>query len=169
MTERSSLVALVTGGARGQGAAHAEALARAGQGVVDEVTDRSDHLGLIAQRELILPEVRWGDMDPTRRQLMGRAQNANVRFEAMVEVESPAAALAPAARGVGDTIISLPLADKLGYLDRLHWVPLDPPLLETFAFITRQGADVSPAGKVLMRLMAARLAKLRATPPAYRR
>lgn len=114
----------------------------------------------LADRDLVLPEVRWGDMDPTRRQLVARAQNAAVRLEAVVEVESPAAALALAARDVGDTIISLPIAHQLGYTDRLHWVSLDPPLHETFAFITRQGARVSPAAAELMRLMAARLGEL---------
>lgn len=119
----------------------------------------------IAEVDLILPEVRWGDMDPTRRQLVARAQNAGVRLDPIVEVESPAAALALAARGVGDTIISLALAERLGFTEQLHWVSLDPPLLETFAFITRHGAGVSPATAVLMRLMAARLAELPVTEP----
>lgn len=114
----------------------------------------------MAGNDLILPEVRWGDMDPTRRQLTARAQHAGVRIEPMVEVESPAAALALAARGVGDTIISLPLAHKLGWTGKLRWASLDPPLLERFAFITRRGAHLSPATRVLMRLMASRLAQL---------
>lgn len=114
----------------------------------------------VAEAALILPEARWGDMDPTRRQLLARAQSAGVRLEPVVEVESPAAALALAARGVGDTVISLALAQRLGATDRLHWASLDPPLLETFAFITRRGGGVSPATAVLMRLMAARLAEL---------
>lgn len=115
---------------------------------------------MLAERELVLPEVRWGDTDPTRRQLVARMQVAGVRLDPVVEVESPAAALALCARGVGDTIISLPLAHKLGHLDRLHWVSLDPPLYETFAFITRQGGSLSPATNVLLRLVAARLARL---------
>lgn len=120
---------------------------------------------MLAERELVLPEVRWGDTDPTRRQLVARMQVAGVRLDPVVEVESPAAALALCARGVGDTIISLPLAHKLGHLDRLHWVSLDPPLYETFAFVTRQGGSLSPATNVLLRLVAARLARLpHATP-----
>lgn len=115
--------------------------------------------------DLILPEAGWGDMDPTRRQLVVRAQNAGVRLEPVVEVESPAAALALAARGVGDTIISLALARQLGFGEQLHWVSLDPPLHETFAFIMRRGANVSPAAAVLMRLMADRLAELPGAGP----
>lgn len=115
--------------------------------------------------DLILPEVGWGDMDPTRRQLVVRAQNAGVRMEPMVEVESPAAALALAARGVGDTIISLPLAHHLGFTERLHWASLEPPLLETFAFVARRGAQLSPATSIMMRMMAHRLAELPLSAP----
>jgi DNA-binding transcriptional LysR family regulator len=78
----------------------------------------------------------------------------------VVEVESPASALALAARGVGDTVISLPLARYLGYTGRLHWVSLDPPLHETFAFITRHAAHLSPATRVLMRLASRHLQQL---------
>lgn len=114
----------------------------------------------LAEVDLILPEVRWGNMDPTRRQLLARAQNVGVRLEPVIEVESPAVALSLAVRGIGDTIISLALAHQLGSTQQLSWTSLDPPLLETFAFITRQGAGVSPAAAVLMRLMADRLARL---------
>ena len=106
----------------------------------------------LAGSQLILPEARWGSADPTRRQLLERSQNAGVSIVPVVEVESPASALALAARGVGDTVISLPLAQYLGYTGRLHWVSLDPPLHETFAFITRHDAHLSPATRVLMRL-----------------
>ena len=106
----------------------------------------------LASSQLILPEARWGSADPTRRQLLERSQNDGVSLVPIVEVESPASALALAARGVGDTIISLPLARYLGYAGRLHWVSLDPPLYETFAFITRHDAHLSPATRVLMHL-----------------
>ena len=75
----------------------------------------------VAAAELILPEVRWGDMDPTRRQLLTRAQNAGVSIKPIVEVDSPAAALALAERGVGDTVITLPLAHALGWTKSLYW------------------------------------------------
>lgn len=114
----------------------------------------------LASSQLILPEARWGSADPTRRQLLERSQNAGVSLVPVVEVESPASALALAARGVGDTVISLPLAQHLGYTARLHWVSLDPPLHETFAFITRQHAHLSPATRVLMRLASRHLQHL---------
>jgi DNA-binding transcriptional LysR family regulator len=108
--------------------------------------------GGLAGASLILPEARWGSADPTRHQLLERMQKAGTTLAPVVEVESPASALALAARGVGDTIISLPLAQYLGYTDRLRWVSLDPPLHETFAFVTRRAAHVSPATRRLMQL-----------------
>jgi len=114
----------------------------------------------LAQAPLILPEARWGNADPTRRQLLERAQKAGVSLTPAVEVESPALALDLAARGVGDAVISLPLARSLGYLDRLHTVSLDPPLHETFAFVTRREAHLSPATRVLMELAVKHLARL---------
>jgi DNA-binding transcriptional LysR family regulator len=106
----------------------------------------------LANAPLILPEARWGGADPTRHQLLDRMQKAGTTLVPIVEVESPASALALAARGVGDTIISLPLTQYLGYTDRLHWASLDPPLQETFAFVTRRAAHLSPAPRVLMQL-----------------
>lgn len=117
----------------------------------------------LASSQLILPEARWGSADPTRRQLLERSQNAGVSLVPVVEVESPAAALALAARGVGDTVISLPLAQYLGYTGRLHWVsstlpcmrpspsspgPRRPPLpRDTGADATGQQAPAEPAAQ----------------------
>jgi DNA-binding transcriptional LysR family regulator len=106
----------------------------------------------LAEAELILPEARWGDMDPTRRQLLALTQNGGVAVRPIVEVESPALALALAERGVGDTVISLPLAHALRSTRTLRWNSLDPPLYETFAFITRRDANLSPATEVLIGL-----------------
>ena len=114
----------------------------------------------LARADLILPEVRWGDMDPTRRQLVALAQNAGVSLEPIVEVESPATALALAEQGVGDTIISLPLAHALGSTATLHWNSLEHPLRETFAFITRRGTTPSPATEIVMRLVRQLLGRL---------
>ncbi len=114
----------------------------------------------LAACDLVLPEVRWGDMDPTRRQLLGRAQDAGVALRPVVEVESPAIALQLAERGVGDTVISLALAQALGATDRLHWAPLDPPLYETFAFVTRRDAALSPATGILLGLARQLLSEL---------
>ena len=117
-------------------------------------------INALAEAELILPEVRWGDMDPTRRQLVTLAQNAGVAIRPVVEVESPAVALELAGRGVGDTLISLPLAHALGATTTLHWASLDPPLHETFAVISRRDAPLSPATAILVRLVRQLLSQL---------
>jgi DNA-binding transcriptional LysR family regulator len=114
----------------------------------------------VAAAQLVLPEVRWGDMDPTRRQLVTLAQNAGVSLRPVIEVESPAVALELAERGVADTIVSLALAEALGATTGLGWTSLDPPLLETFAFVTRRDATPSPATTILMNLAASVLAQL---------
>lgn len=114
----------------------------------------------VSNAKLILPETRWGDMDPTRRQLVALAQNAGVTLDPIVEVESPSVALELTRRGVGDTIISLALAQALGTTDTLHWTSLAPRLYETFAFITRRYANLSPASSVVIRLARELLAEL---------
>jgi LysR family transcriptional regulator, cyn operon transcriptional activator len=122
----------------------------------------------IAEAVLVLPEARWGDEDPTRRQLAERAQRAGVTIGPRIEVRHAGAALELAARGVGDTLVTRALIDALEYADRLASVPLDPPLHETFAFISRRNARTSPATRALMTLAEHHLAKLTApvpTPP----
>lgn len=108
----------------------------------------------LAQAPLVLPEARWGVTDPTRRQLADRAHLAGVALEPVVEVELPSAVLDLAARGVADAVVSRPLLVALGYADRLGCVPLDPPMHETFAFVTRRGTPVSPASAALIAIAA---------------
>ena len=114
----------------------------------------------VAEADLVLMEAHLGDTDPTRRQLVTRAQNAGVALRPVVEVESPSAALDLAARGVADTVVSLPLAHALGATRTLHWASLDPPLQETFAFVTRRDATLMPAAEVLIRLARELLTRL---------
>ena len=125
----------------------------------------SDRLGgpvtveRLAETRLVLPEARWGDDDPTRRQLAERAQPAGVTITPHIEVQHAGAALELAARGVADTLVTSVLLDALGYGDRLPGVPLDPPLHETFAFIRRRNARPSPATRALMALAEHHLAE----------
>ncbi|HET8949054.1 MAG TPA: LysR family transcriptional regulator [Solirubrobacteraceae bacterium] len=112
--------------------------------------DRSMTIERLAEATLVLPEARWGDEDPTRRQLAERAQRAGVTLSPRIEVQHANAALELAARGVADTIVTRALLDALGYQDRLAAVPLDPPLHEVFAFVRRRNARLSPATRALM-------------------
>ena len=68
---------------------------------------------------LVLPEARWGEQDPTRRQLAERAQRAGVTLQPRIEVQHAGAALELAARGLGDTLVTGALLDVLGYRERL--------------------------------------------------
>jgi DNA-binding transcriptional LysR family regulator len=116
----------------------------------------------LAEAVLVLPEARWGDEDPTRRQLAERAQRAGVTIRPRIEVQHANAALQLAARGLGDTLVTRALIDALGY--ELATAPLDPPLHETFAFIQRRNARLSPATRALMTLAEQHLTRLACTP-----
>jgi DNA-binding transcriptional LysR family regulator len=114
----------------------------------------------LAGAVLVLPEARWGDEDPTRRQLAERAQRAGVTVKPRIEVQHANAALELAARGVADTLVTRALLDALPYGDRLAAIALEPPLSETFAFIRRRNSRISPATRALMTLAEQRLARL---------
>jgi DNA-binding transcriptional LysR family regulator len=106
----------------------------------------------IAAAPLILYDARWGAVDPMRRQLNERAQRAGVGFEPQAEVEYITAALDLAARRLGDTVASPSVLVTRGFSRSLGSVSLDPPLFETFAFVMRRGAHISPATRAFMEL-----------------
>jgi DNA-binding transcriptional LysR family regulator len=114
----------------------------------------------LAATALVLPEARWGDDDPTRRQLAARAQRTGVTLNPHIEVQHVTASLELAARGIADTLVTRALVDALGYREHLVCTPLDPPLHEVFAFIHRRNARLSPATRALMTLAEHRLAEL---------
>ncbi len=93
--------------------------------------DASSGIGTIeqlAQTVLVLPEARWGDQDPTRRQLAERAQRVGISISPRLEVQHAIAALELASRGLGDTVVTRALVEALGYGNRVTTTPLDPPL-----------------------------------------
>jgi LysR family transcriptional regulator, cyn operon transcriptional activator len=111
----------------------------------------------IAAAPLILYDARWGAVDPMRRQLNDRAQRAGVRIDPQIEVEYLTAALDLAARRLGDTIAAPSVLVTRGFSRRLASVSLDPPLYDTYAFVTRRSAHLSPATRALMELAERRL------------
>jgi DNA-binding transcriptional LysR family regulator len=114
----------------------------------------------LAEAPLILYDARFGRDDPTRRQLAERAQRAGVTIEPVIEVEYVAAALDLALRGLGDTVGTRRVALGRGTSRRLHTVGFDPPVIDTFAFITRRNAHLSPATRAFMQLAAKRMEAL---------
>lgn len=115
----------------------------------------------LAAGPLILYDVRWGSEDPTRRALLERAQRAGVRIEPEIEVEEQRSALDLAARGLGDTVVSQRFALRRGGIPAaLHAAPFADPIYETFAFIARRDAQLSPATRELIALAEQQLAAL---------
>ena len=111
----------------------------------------------LAAAPLILYDARWGAVDPMRRQLDERAQRAGVRIEPQIEVEYMTAALDLAARKLGDTVAAPSVLVTRGFSRSLGSVSLDPPLYDTYAFVTRRNAHLSPATRALLRLAERRL------------
>jgi DNA-binding transcriptional LysR family regulator len=101
---------------------------------------------------LILYDARYGWSDPTRSQLYEAAQRRGLRIEPVVEVEHLIAALTLVSRGVGGTIVDEIVTLAEHYPKGLHEVAFADPLHNTFAFITRNGAQLSPATREVVSL-----------------
>jgi DNA-binding transcriptional LysR family regulator len=104
----------------------------------------------LAELPLILYDARWGSDDPTRRQVTERAQAAGVRLNVTIEVEAPEIAFDLAARGFGHTIVPRTIVHSRRFPAALRGVEFKPPLFDTFALITRRGAHVSPAARMVL-------------------
>ncbi|MDP9347372.1 MAG: LysR family transcriptional regulator [Actinomycetota bacterium] len=116
----------------------------------------------LARAPLILPDASFRVEDPTRRQLADLAQREGVSIEPQIDVEDVEAALDLAARGLGDTLASRGILTALGRRvpKRLGWVPFADPLWDTFAFVSRTGAVLSPASREFLGLARERLTAL---------
>lgn len=130
-----------------------------------QVTARPVSITDLMARPLVLSEVGWGSVDPTRRQLNERAQLQFLQLRPDIEVETGAAALAIAASGVAGAIASVPVAQALGYTRSLNQASLDPPLIETFAIVTRDPASVSPATRAMIDLVSQHMRMLHVELP----
>jgi DNA-binding transcriptional LysR family regulator len=124
-----------------------------------ERTRRPVPIEALAEVPLIVYDARWGWDDPTRRQLMDRAQRAGVALEPAIEIEDTDAAVQIAARGLGDTFVASAVTRGERFpADRLHTAPFDPPMHDTLAIVTRRGGSVSPATRELLALAEERMA-----------
>jgi DNA-binding transcriptional LysR family regulator len=121
-------------------------------------TRRRMSIKRLAEAPLILYDARWGDADPTRRQLAERAQRAGVHLEPTIEVEDVEVALDLAARGLGDTIVDSTIASGPRFPDALSTVSFADPLYDTFAFISRRGAPLSAGVRAVMEAVRERVA-----------
>ena len=128
----------------------------------------------LASAPLILPDASWATEDPTRRQLTELAQRVGVSIQPEIDVEDVEVAIELCTRGLGDTIIARGMLLALGrrLSKKLGWVPFEEPIYDTFAFIARTDAPLSPASREFLSLARERLtalAKVLRTDPPRRR
>ncbi len=116
----------------------------------------------LASAPLILSEASWGAEDPTRRHFADLAQKAGTALEPQVDVEDIETAIELAARGVGDALVPRGSLLRLGrrLSRRLGWIPFADPVHDTFAFVWRRGAHLSPATRAFLDLTEQRLGAL---------
>lgn len=123
----------------------------------------------IADRPIILSESSWSKTDPLRKSLLERTQRTGEHLEPIIEVEFQTHALSLAAEGLGDTFVSYHVGRSVIEGRGLNWAPLDPPLLEHYAFITKRNGAISPATAEFMRIahrLMQRLSTVSSLPPA---
>jgi DNA-binding transcriptional LysR family regulator len=113
----------------------------------------------LAAAPLILYDAHYGWSDPTRRQLLERAQRAGVHLEPVIEIEDMDAALELTVSGLGDTIAPKAALGHRPSFRKLGRASFAEPLYDDFAFITRRGAPVSPAARAFLELAERRLAE----------
>jgi DNA-binding transcriptional LysR family regulator len=76
----------------------------------------------------------------------------------VIEVESMEAAVALAARGLGDTVVPRAAFGRR-HARTLHAASFAEPLYDTFAFIARHGAPLSPAVRAFVAIAERHLGK----------
>ena len=104
----------------------------------------------LAATPLVFYDAESAEGDPIRRQLAERAQALGVRLQPKVEVELMDLALRLVAEGIGDTYLPSAYTGAAYYPPNLTTAPFTPALYDTFAFITRRGARLSPATRELL-------------------
>src|SRR5215213_877406 len=124
--------------------------------VADAVRD-----GQLEAALVVLPiDDRGLDIEPAIHDELLYLSGAPERVREPMTIEHLAAALDLAARGLGDTIGTRQVALGRTFARRLHSTTFDPPVIDTFAFITRRNAHLSPATRAFMALAARRMERL---------
>lgn len=119
----------------------------------------------LAGRDLVLYDAHSGWRDPTRRQLLERAQRAGLKLDPVIEVEHVETALNLVASGAGDTIVSRAIVQHPNFPASIRTASFADPLYDTIALIRREGVHLSPATQKIADLaQRTLLAKMR--PPS---
>lgn len=99
----------------------------------------------VAAATLVLYDAHAGWKDPTRRQLLERAQLQGLSIDPVIEVEHVETALSLVATGAGDTIVSRTIAESPSFPPGIDVFPFVEPIYDTIALVHREGAYLSPA------------------------
>ena len=115
-----------------------------------ERTRRPATIERLAATPLVFYDAESADADPIRRQLAERAQALGVSLRPRVEVELIDIALRLVAEGLGDTYLPSAYTHAPYYPAALTTAPFEPALYDTFAIVTRAGAQLSPGVRELL-------------------
>lgn len=106
----------------------------------------------MARADLVLYDAHAGWTDPTRRQILERAQVAGVKIDPVIEVEHVETAINLVATGAGDTMISRTIVESPNFPRNIRTVKFAEPLYDTISLIRREGAYLSPATRKIAQL-----------------
>lgn len=109
-------------------------------------------VGELADASLVLYDAHVGWSDPTRRQLLERAEAHDIELVPVIEVEHVETALGLVAHGVGDTMASSSIVRSRSFPPQVRTFTFAEPLNETIALIQRQGQVLSPATERMIEL-----------------
>ena len=123
-------------------------------------TARPATIERVAAAPLVFYDADAADDDPNRRQLVERAQAEGLELRPRVEVEHLDVALRLVADGIGDTYLPRASVQSELFPAGLTAVPFSPPLLDTFAIVTRRAARLSPATRRLLAGLEAHMASV---------
>lgn len=102
--------------------------------------------------KLVLYDAYAGWNDPTRKQLLERAQLKGLRIDPVIEVEHVETALSLVSTGAADTIVCRTIAEGPAFPSNILTVPFEVPLFDTLAIVQREASYLSPATRKIAEL-----------------
>lgn len=99
----------------------------------------------MAADHLVLYDAYIGWRDPTRRQILERANIAGVKLDPVIEVEHVETAMTLVAAGAGASIVSRTVLASGSFPRNLRAFPFTEPLYDTLALARRENGHLSPA------------------------
>ena len=99
----------------------------------------------MAQSQLVLYDAYAGWTDPTRKQILERAQMRGLSIDPVMEVEHVETAVSLVSTGAADTIVCRTITEGSSFPKNIHLVPFKEPLYDTIALAQRESTYLSPA------------------------